>query len=445
MIKTQAPAGQAPQRSSSGVGLSFLLLLLFLAGALTAPANRSLFHNLLFLSVGILLSGGMAIVFGHFLYRHSHTEEQNDQLQQLNRHLRQVIHDLRRFKIAVEESTDAIIMTTGDTRILYANPAWEALTGYSLDEVRGKKANILKTEKTPGDVHRTLGQALHDGISFYSDAFVNRRKDGSEYFAMLSIYPVYDDEEEVLFWVGVQTDITERKKVKRLQSDFVSLASHQLRTPLSAVRLTLGTLLRKLKGPLTSEQEEFITGAQEYAMRMAETIRTLLSVSLVEEGKAELDCEDVAISAMLEKVRTSHAAECVQKGQTFSLQCPENLTCRTDPGTLTEIIDILISNAIQYTPAGGSIDITAQAQEDGIRIAVRDTGIGIAKREQGKLFSKFFRTEKALRHRPDGLGLGLYLAHTFATLLGGSLSIESTEDKGSIFALRLPSVPHSSV
>ncbi|NOS67198.1 MAG: PAS domain S-box protein, partial [Candidatus Peribacteraceae bacterium] len=141
--------------------------------------------------------------------------------------------DLRKYKQAVMSSSDGIIITDPQSIILFVNPAWTHLNGYCAAEVVGKSVSILKTEKTSQKIYANLRKAMHVGEAFHSDDFVNRRKDGSEYNADLTIYPVRkeeEEEEEVLYWVGILADVTSRKTSETAKTEFISLASHQLRT-----------------------------------------------------------------------------------------------------------------------------------------------------------------------------------------------------------------------
>ncbi|NOS66766.1 MAG: HAMP domain-containing histidine kinase [Candidatus Peribacteraceae bacterium] len=250
-----------------------------------------------------------------------------------------------------------------------------------------------------------------------------------------------EEEEEVLYWVGILADVTSRKTSETAKTEFISLASHQLRTPLSVLRLVIETLLKGIKGPLTADQKNLVVGAGEYAKRMAETINTLLSVSLSDEGKIALSLTDVSIADILKTVQSDSKEECEEKKLACTMQCQKQLMVKTDGKLLTEIVSNLVTNAIRYTPAGGTITLRASANAKAVTIEIEDNGIGIARVDKDKIFSKFFRAENAMKICSDGTGLGLYLVHSFVILLGGTVSVESEEGIGSTFTVILPITP----
>ncbi len=342
----------------------------------------------------------------------------------------------RRFQLAVESSTDGILIAEGDTRILYVNPAWEELTGYRLSEVRGLKPNILHSDKTPVEVRDAMRNAVHHALSYHSDDVINRRKDGSEYNVDLTIYPVHMADKT--YFVGIHTDITARKRADAAKSDFIALASHQLRTPLTAIRLALSEIARGNESIDREEEKRLVARAHEYAVRMAETIRTMLNIARLEQGKLVPEVASVPIAELLRKAMREYDPEIVAKGHRVSVDCAPDVTCETDGSLLGEVIANLIGNAVAYTPDGGTIAVSAARGADGITIKVVDSGCGIPAADQKKIFTKFFRASNAPAIKVDGTGLGLFLSAGIVRLLGGTISFQSGGERGTVFSVTLP-------
>lgn len=352
------------------------------------------------------------------------------------------IEDLQKYRQAVLSSTDGVIMTDPETNIIFVNPAWCKINGYEAHEAIGKRASMLKSNRTPSSVIATLRTAIAAGKSFHSDDLLNQRKDGSTYCAELTLYPITNDSgDTVLHWVGLLADISDRKKSDRAKTEFVSLASHQLRTPIGALRLALRTLLKNLKGPLTEEQKVLLMKAETRAVGMSQTINTLLSVALAEEGNVPLSPEEFCLSGALDAALALHEQEAQRKSIRCTVTCDPMAVITTDKQIFSQILENIVGNAVRYTPQNGSIGVTGKTDKHSVIVEVRDTGIGISKNEQKAIFSKFFRGHNAMKIDTDGAGLGLYLASSFTTLLGGTISVQSAENAGTTFTVTLPHSP----
>ena len=174
---------------------------------------------------------------------------------------------------------------------------------------------------------------------------------------------------------------------------------------------------------------------------MAGILQTMLRVTRIDSRSIRLNCETVPLRGLLERIRGDYATACTRKGQTFTLSCPGDLTVRTDSQVLSEILGNLVSNAVKYTADGGSIRLEAVRAGRGVAVTVSDTGMGIPAGERANLCTKLFRASNAVASDPAGTGLGLYVAASLATLLGGTLSFVSEERKGTAFTVTLPLPP----
>lgn len=350
--------------------------------------------------------------------------------------------NVRKFQQAVTSATDAIFITDQNGRIIYVNPAWEQLTGYTSTAVCGKNMDILRSDETPPEVYEELWQTISRGDAFHTEEIINRRKNGSTFDAELEIYPL-SEKGVTLFYVGVQRDITHRKRADAAKSEFVSLASHQLRTPITIIRWALKRFKRKATQKLDRKEQHLLEEALKAAIRMTDTITAMLVISRLEAGRVHLNITDVLVRPVLSDVSRYCKESHHDKKLKFSLTCPKDLSLRTDKKLLTEILENLISNAFKYTPSGGSITVRAKKKGEHCQIDVQDTGYGIPAHQKKKIFTKFFRADNIIDKQTDGTGLGLYLVHALCGLLGGIASFTSEEDKGTTFSIALPLSAHA--
>lgn len=229
-----------------------------------------------------------------------------------------------------------------------------------------------------------------------------------------------------------------KRAVDRAKSEFMTIASHQLRMPLTAIRWALAHLQR---GNLTKAQSQVVSVAHEAAVHMAETIRKMLMLSNLEMGSMELDIAQVELQGVLNKVARLHDVQRQRNGLEIALQCPQELRVRTDEQLLIEILSNLVSNAYKYTPKGGKVILCATKEGGKIRIDVADTGYGIPHEEQKRIPEKFFRASNITGMAEAGNGLGLYMVYSIARLIGGTISFVTQENEGTTFTLTLPSAP----
>jgi protein-histidine pros-kinase len=278
------------------------------------------------------------------------------------------------------------------------------------------------------------------------------RKNGEEFPVEISLSPL-DTEEGLLVSSSIR-DVTDRKRVERalheknvelekasLAKDrFLASMSHELRTPLNAIIGFTGTLLMRLPGPLTADQDHQLQTVRTSARHLLSLINDLLDLARIESGNVDLEIESVACQLILNEVITALRPLAEAKGLTFELSMPaQDVVVRTDRRALSQILINLTNNAIKFTEGGlVRLEIAGPAADaSAIEIRVIDTGMGIKPEDQEKLF-KAFTQLTAATGRYDGTGLGLHLSQELARLLGGSIGFTSEFGHGSTFILSLP-------
>jgi PAS domain S-box-containing protein len=334
--------------------------------------------------------------------------------------------------------TALVSMTDAKGDITYANEKFVEVSQYALDELLGRNHRILKSGDQPDALFDDLWRTIAGGRVWRGE-IRNRAKDGSFYWVDTAIAPILNHNGKPERYISVRFLITDRKREELAKSQFVSLASHQLRTPLSAVRWALSGLRMRIGERLDDSAREDLEGAERAAVAMAETIETLLLLSQLQAGKVAPDVSRIRLVAFFDAVARDFRRQYGSRRQRLVRECPPDLSVRTDGRLFREILHNLVSNAIKYAPDGSEIRLRAMPRDDGIRIEVEDAGMGIPASEQGRVFSMFFRAENVVDAEIAGTGLGLHLARSLARLLKGDISFVSREGKGTTFALLLPS------
>lgn len=239
--------------------------------------------------------------------------------------------------------------------------------------------------------------------------------------------------------IQVFRDLTDEIESDKLKSDFISIASHQLRTPLSAINMYSMMLRDGLAGDLTDEQLTYITTILTSVERMNVLIDTLLNITRIEAGGIKLKLRPVRLDKLTREMFTEFIPAAQAKRLSLTSEVPVSMkTVQTDSLLVKEVCANLLSNAIKYTPEGGSIHFTLVETTNEVHWTVSDTGYGIPANEQKNVFLKFFRAENIVGKDVSGTGLGLYLIKNIAEALGGNLWFESKENVGSTFHFTFP-------
>ena len=225
----------------------------------------------------------------------------------------------------------------------------------------------------------------------------------------------------------------------KMKTDFVSIASHQLRTPLSGLRWSLKILANKELGSLNDEQEKLVNGMYTSSERMIEIVNQLLDVVHIEEDKAPMEYTQFALIDALNEALQEKTQLMREKNVEFLYKIPKNISPIYANKQYTKtIVSIFLDNAIKYTHPQGKILFSAVTREGRIVVSVKDTGIGIPKKEQDNIFNKFFRASNAQSLEPNGSGLGLFYAKTLVEKQGGATWFRSEENRGTTFYFTLP-------
>nr|BAL56310.1 PAS/PAC sensor hybrid histidine kinase [uncultured Acetothermia bacterium]BAL60148.1 PAS/PAC sensor hybrid histidine kinase [Candidatus Acetothermum autotrophicum] len=342
-----------------------------------------------------------------------------------------------RYRDLFENANDGIYILDRTGRILSLNRKAQEITGYTLEEIRGQLYTMLVPS---GPERKQARRAFLKNMRGQSDKneLTIRRKDGREVVLELSTRPIWQNG-QIIGIQGIGRDVTERKELERLKSEFISTVSHELRTPLTSIKGYVDLVLAEDVGPLTPEQREFLTIVAQNTTRLTELINDLLEIERLESGRIEFEFVELSLEEVLQNVARSLQVNAEQKGLEFVTEIASGLKVRGDRERLAQVFLNLLSNAIKYTPAG-TVELKAYRENDTVVVAVRDTGIGLSESDMQKLFQKFFRADNPYVRKAGGTGLGLSIAKAIVERHNGTITVTSQLGQGSTFTVRLPAL-----
>ena len=349
---------------------------------------------------------------------------------ELGRRIDRLQGDQARLATVLEGMGEGVITVNDAERILFANPAAGKLLNFDLQESVGR--SLLEAVR-----NHTLHEAVMEAIS--GENIGSRElKIGENHDRILRASFTRMQGEPCPGIVIVLNDFTDLRRLELLRQEFIANVSHELKTPLSAIKAYAETLRR---GAIEDEVhgKRFVERIEEQAERLHQLILDMLHLARVESGKQAFDIHSIAVSPTIESCVDDFFETTQAKKIAISLDPPDkDLFVQADAEGLRHILSNLVDNAVKYTPDNGSITVRWRRDEKFVVIDVVDTGIGIAAKDQDRLFERFFRVDKARSRELGGTGLGLSIVKHLTLDFGGQIGVTSQLGMGSTFTVKLP-------
>ncbi|MBN1103603.1 MAG: response regulator [Deltaproteobacteria bacterium] len=358
------------------------------------------------------------------------------------RTLEDIAHEKSRMGVLINHISDGVMATDAQKRVALANPAFLKMTGHPGDSVIGKPVtDLIQNESLLQVIDKALAMPAEEFGEVTEELAEGTLDDKGESVLAVRCVPFRDRLHRNLGTVTVMHDITALKKMDQMKSDFVSMVAHEIKGPMNSVLALVKVIRDRLAGDLTEKQEELLGRVSEKIKGLADMTAELLDLSKIESGLITMEKEKLHIEPLLRDQVAFHLPKAEARKIRLSLApLPELAPVLANQRSLEEVVSNLIGNAIRYTPEGGSILLSAAADGERVRISVQDTGFGISKEEQERIFERFYRVKTDQTRFIAGTGLGLAIVKSIVEAHNGAIRVESEPGKGSTFHVYLPAM-----
>ncbi len=352
----------------------------------------------------------------------------------------EILSEKRKSDTIVQSIADGLIMTDAAMRVLHLNRVVAEL--YHVDEAESigrPLGSVLQDDRVLSLLTASIpargSAAAPPGLLQYS------RGDQTLYYRP-KVTRVLDAEGALYGVLLLLQDVTQFKELDRLKSDFIATLSHEFRTPVTSISMTVDILNQEILGKLNVKQRELITSAKEDCVRLTKLARELLQLSKLESGRIELRNEELDIHALIQSSLRPLQLQFAEKGVRLGIEVAGDLPrLVADEQQLTWVITNLVTNALKYTNPDGVVTVRAREEHGFLLMEVEDTGVGIAPEHLQTIFDKFVQVKRGTDVTPGSVGLGLAIAKEIVELYGGRIWASSAVGKGSTFSFTIPLTP----
>jgi PAS domain S-box-containing protein len=354
----------------------------------------------------------------------------------------EVMAEKKRLDAIIEHSADGVMILDASRRIQVINRALSAMTGWPAEDAVGRPCyQVLNLQSVQGfDLCQAGGPPvdLPQEGSLYAEGELER-PGGTRLTVGVTYTPLYDDEGELVNVIVNVHDISRFREAEEMKSTFISVISHELKTPVSIIKGYAGTLRRDDANWDKETVREGLAVIEEESDRLNALINNLLDASRIQAGALKLELGDLNLPKLAAKVVEGFRMQSPK--HQFQVDFPDDFpTVLADEERIRQVLSNLLSNAVKYSPDGGIVRVGGWADAASVTVYVADQGIGIPASEQDKLFQRFYRVDSGLRRKTHGAGLGLYLCKAIVEAHGGRIWLRSEEGRGTAVFFTLPRV-----
>lgn len=348
--------------------------------------------------------------------------------------IQQIIAEKQKAEGVVESLTEPIIVTDQHYKLILMNQAAVRMLG--LDDLKWQDRSVSRVVKEDR-IREVLATPIEERGNKRELRIFDFRNGEERYYRPHRTL-VKGDNGEVKYLVTLFQDITPYKKLDQLKSNFIATVSHEFRTPLTSINMTIDILLREVIGTINERQKSLLSSAKEDLSRLIKLVRDLLDLSRLESGQYRVKKEWVDLRSLVEEAAHALELEMERKKLDFQIQIPQDFpNVWADREQILLVLSNLLSNAVRHTPEHGRITVTVRNENQMVYVSVSDTGKGIPKNELDTVFDKFVQIKSPSEPTPGSVGLGLAIAKEAVEAHGGTISVESEVGKGSTFTFSL--------
>ncbi len=368
-----------------------------------------------------------------------------DEIGQLGREFDSMAAALRRFRrseqaklVRLQQATEQALDSLPDAiAIVDIEGRVEAASQTATEDIRLPVGSLVRESPFPW-LWDLCDEAIRTGHKIAGKggfSLIQVVKDGTERYFKASAVPILDELAQPMGVTIVLDDVTLLRQQDELKRNLISTVSHQVKTPLTSIRMALYLLLDEKMGTLTPKQEELLLTAREDSDRLDAIVKDLLDISRIKSGRAQMECAPVSPHEMVASTVDEFRSAAQDLGVYLAVDTPMDLPdVWADITRISHVFANLLSNALKFTPAGGTVTVSSRADDDYVWFSVRDTGQGISSEHLPRVFEQFFRAPK---QKQTGAGLGLAIAKEIVEAHGGMIQAESEVGKGSTFTFNL--------
>lgn len=360
-----------------------------------------------------------------------------------------------RSKIIIDSIADGVVVLDSNSQIKLFNPAATAITGWPEEEALGLDyRSVFELSDEAGkpitDLNDPFHLVLQNGQSINTNSLQLKIRSEKKISLSIAVSPVHGAKETVTAVVGIFRDISKERSEERQRAEFISTASHEMRTPVAAIEGYLALALNDRVSKIDSKAREFLEKAHSSTQHLGKLFQDLLTAAKSEDGRLASHPKVTSVAGFLDELVDTLRFSAEKKGLLVDYKVGNNsisssapqvveplLYVHVDPNRIREVITNLFDNAVKYTEEG-KVTVGYTSAGDTVSIYVADTGPGIPKADQGHLFQKFYRVDNTATRQVGGTGLGLFISRKIVELYSGQISVESEEGKGSTFYISLP-------
>ncbi|GAB4188195.1 MAG: hypothetical protein Tsb0015_07910 [Simkaniaceae bacterium] len=344
-----------------------------------------------------------------------------------------------KFRAFVETTTDWVWSIDLTGKITYSNPSITSILGYSVEELLNNDMNLFVFAEDRPVFEKNLENCISHRKGWNNQTLRWIHKNGSVIWLESNSEPNMDAQGQFVGLLGVDRDITERKKMEKIKNEFISMISHELRTPLTSIQGSIGLILGKMSQGLSDPIKKLLNIASNNCKRLIFLVNDILDIEKIEAGKFQLQLSPVDLVAIVREsveANRSYAEKFHIKIQMKTM--PEKAIVQGDYGRLMQVMGNLLSNAIKFSSQESEVYVSLEETPNTFRVSVQDFGKGIPEDFKPKIFEKFEQADPSSKRKHAGTGLGLPICKNIIEQHGGTLSFSSEVDEGSTFTFVLP-------